>query len=81
MLMEKGADVNAPASEYDGRTALRVAADGGHTGLVKMLIEKGADVNAPTSERGGRNVLPAIRRRFIAVNLRRRPRVAYKPQP
>jgi ankyrin repeat protein len=81
MLIEKGADVNAPASKHGGRTALRVAADGGHTGLVKMLIEKGADVNAPTSERGGRNVLPAIRRRFIAVNLRRRPRVAYKPQP
>jgi ankyrin repeat protein len=46
MLIEKGADIYAPAGEKNGLTALQAAVEGGHTNLVKMLIEKGADVHA-----------------------------------
>ena len=41
--LEKGADINAKTS--DGKTALMVAIEMGHTELVSYLTEKGADVS------------------------------------
>lgn len=37
---------NPDASDYDGRTALHIAAAEGHVGIVKVLIKCGADVNS-----------------------------------
>jgi ankyrin repeat protein len=51
LLMENGADVNAPAI-HDGEysTPLQVAAEVGDTKTVEMLLKHGADVNAPYNE-------------------------------
>ena len=54
MMVDKGADINvkaAPTSKKPGATALHVAAEHGHTDLVKTLISLGADAAArrPTS--------------------------------
>ncbi|EFX06551.1 ankyrin repeat-containing protein [Grosmannia clavigera kw1407] len=43
--------VNAPATGYNGRTALQAACLGGHRDVVRVLLEAGADVDAP----GGNN--------------------------
>ncbi|KAJ5405307.1 ankyrin repeat-containing domain protein [Penicillium sp. CMV-2018d] len=37
LLLNNGADVNAPSSEYFGRTALHAAADGGDIDIVNLL--------------------------------------------
>ena len=52
LLLERGADVNAPPAEsYHSdtlaSTALGVAAGIGNLDVVKILLQKGADVNAP----------------------------------
>ena len=43
-LLDKGGDVNA--TQESETSALHVASENGHLGIVKSLIEKGADVNA-----------------------------------
>lgn len=42
-LLNEGASVNA--SDYDGRTALHLAASDGHVPVVEFLLHHGADVN------------------------------------
>ena len=42
-LLNTNAVVNA--SDYDGRTALHLAASEGHVPVVELLIKHGADVN------------------------------------
>jgi ankyrin repeat protein len=46
LLLEYGADVNAPPAERHGATALQFAAIGGYLGIAHLLLEMGADVNA-----------------------------------
>ncbi|KAK8085818.1 ankyrin repeat-containing protein [Apiospora hydei] len=54
LLVEAGADVNAPAARHGGATALQLAAGKGYVGLVKWLIEKhGAEVTAPGADSDG----------------------------
>ncbi|KAH7413530.1 ankyrin repeat-containing domain protein [Cadophora sp. MPI-SDFR-AT-0126] len=49
-LLQLGADVNSPAAEYRGRTALHLAAEKGNFGLCQNLLEAGAHVNVdPTT--------------------------------
>ncbi len=43
-LLAKGADVNA--KDKGGGTALMMAINNNHAGVVRLLIDKGADVNA-----------------------------------
>ncbi|MCJ1308046.1 hypothetical protein MMC25_001696 [Agyrium rufum] len=59
-LLAAKADVNAPASESNGRTALQAAAGGGHLDVVDRLLAVKADVNARASESyGSRTALQA----------------------
>ena len=52
-LISLKADVNAPAQDYGGRTALQAAAGGGHIEVVENLLAEGADVNTlPAALRG-----------------------------
>jgi hypothetical protein len=43
-LLDRGCDVNG--ADYDGRSALHLAASEGKTDVVRMLLARGADVNA-----------------------------------
>lgn len=57
LLVEKGANVNAPPFEHHGATALQFAAIGGFLGLAKTLLTHGADVNAPPAKIDGQTAL------------------------
>ena len=46
-LIERDADINAPASAVGGRTALQAAAEKGDLEIVALFLEQHADVNAP----------------------------------
>jgi ankyrin repeat protein len=54
LLLEYGADVNAPPAERHGATALQFAAIGGYLGIAHLLLEMGADVNAAPAPFEGR---------------------------
>ncbi|TPX14015.1 uncharacterized protein E0L32_000409 [Thyridium curvatum] len=58
-LIEQGADVNEPAGEWRGGTALQLAAGRGRIALARRLIELGADCNAPAGRTHGRTALEA----------------------
>jgi ankyrin repeat protein len=57
MVLETGADVNAPAARQNGRTALQMAARDGMFGLVARLLELGADVAASPAAEGGQTAI------------------------
>lgn len=57
LLLEHGADINAPPSEKSGATALQAAAFHGNYGLVLRLLEDGADVAAAPSKFSGRTAV------------------------
>ncbi|KAH8782231.1 ankyrin repeat-containing domain protein [Hyaloscypha sp. PMI_1271] len=57
LLLELGAEVNAPPAKNFGATALQFAAIKGLLGIAHLLLEYGADVNAPPAEVGGRTAL------------------------
>jgi len=48
-LIDLGVNINSPAEDPNGFTALHVAAIVAHTGIAYRLIRNGADVNAPES--------------------------------
>jgi ankyrin repeat protein len=58
-LLRHGADINWPAAENEGRTALQVAAEVGLESTVRLLLDEGADVNAPACRREGLTALQA----------------------
>ncbi|KAE8446566.1 hypothetical protein EG329_011898 [Mollisiaceae sp. DMI_Dod_QoI] len=58
-LIDRGADVNFPASDDGGLTALQGAAQGGYTEVVDYLIDCGADVRAAPAKDRGVTVLEA----------------------
>ena len=57
LLIDNGADVNAPAAKRGGATALQFAAIKGFIPIARQLLQLGADVNAPASIVYGRTVL------------------------
>ncbi|RSM14962.1 hypothetical protein CEP52_001098 [Fusarium oligoseptatum] len=62
LLLSRGADVNAAAGVWFGRTALQAAAERGDMDLVQLLLDKGANVNAPPCDHGGITALQAAAR-------------------
>lgn len=59
LLLDLGADINAPASPSGGRTALQAACFAGHVEMVKHLISKGAKLNGTAAKHGGFTALEA----------------------
>ena len=59
ILLEHGADINAPAVDEGGMTALQAAARAGNFGLVQTLLNSGSEINAAASHNGGRTALQA----------------------
>ena len=59
LLCHAGADVNAPASRWGGRTALQAAVESGNYSVIGFLLAAGADVNAAAAERDGITALAA----------------------
>ena len=72
ILVDAGAEVNAPGSLYSGGTALHAAVSRGHIQIVKLLLSAGADPNGTAGHRGQTPMQSAylIRNRDI-VNLLR----------
>uniref|UniRef100_A0A093V663 Putative ankyrin repeat protein n=1 Tax=Talaromyces marneffei PM1 TaxID=1077442 RepID=A0A093V663_TALMA len=59
ILMENGANVNAPPGRVNGRTALQAAAESGNIEMVQLLLFSNADVNAPAGYERGLTALQA----------------------
>ena len=59
ILVEHGADINAPAVDEEGITALQAAARADNFGLVQILLNSGSHINAAASHSGGRTALQA----------------------
>ncbi|RYP75533.1 hypothetical protein DL770_007386 [Monosporascus sp. CRB-9-2] len=59
LLIDAGAEVNAPAYHEYGVTALQAAAARGNLGIATLLIQNKADVNAPAARLEGRTALEA----------------------
>ncbi|KAE8315107.1 ankyrin repeat-containing domain protein [Aspergillus transmontanensis] len=57
LLLEWGADVNAPANEKGGKTALQIAVSQHYFEMVELLVKNGANVNGLPSPRRGRTAL------------------------
>ncbi|KAL7947111.1 ankyrin repeat protein [Trichoderma barbatum] len=53
LLLELGAEVNAPPSPIAGRTALQAASGGGFGAIVQLLLQNGAQVNAASARYKG----------------------------
>ncbi|RSL96197.1 hypothetical protein CDV31_013577 [Fusarium ambrosium] len=56
-LIANGEDVNEPANDNGGATALQYAAMHGHLSIAMLLIENGAFINAPRAKTRGRTAL------------------------
>lgn len=59
ILIDHGADVNAPAAFDGGATALQIAAMHGYIGIAQRLLDLGADVNQEPANLNGRTALMA----------------------
>ena len=53
LLVDAGADVNAPAGPVFGRAALQKAAEKSNTEILKLILSHGADVNVPAGNSQG----------------------------
>jgi ankyrin repeat protein len=54
LLLDNGAEINAPASPHWGKTALQAAVKHGNTPIINLLLQRGADCNSlPAESYGG----------------------------
>jgi ankyrin repeat protein len=56
-LLEAGADINAPASPLQGKTALQAAVKYGKAPIIKLILQQGADCNALAAKSYGATAL------------------------
>jgi ankyrin repeat protein len=59
IFLEAGADVNAKAAKFNGRTALQAAVENGDNHLIEYLLAAGADINGQPGEVGGKTAFTA----------------------
>ncbi|KAI0436439.1 ankyrin repeat-containing domain protein [Xylaria telfairii] len=59
LLIDAGANVNAPPTSSRGATALQLAVIKGHFQIARYLIELGANIDAPAAQEYGRTALEA----------------------
>jgi ankyrin repeat protein len=59
LLLDAGANVNAPPAAHFGFTALQSAASNGKVEVVELLLANGAHINAPGAHVGGLTALQA----------------------
>jgi ankyrin repeat protein len=57
LLLNTGADINAPASPDRGKTALQAAVQRGNISIIKLLLQLGADCNALAAKSYGGTAL------------------------
>lgn len=57
VLLDHGADINAPPAFDGGATALQIAAIHGYVGIAQRLLDLGADVNQGPAPKNGRTAL------------------------
>jgi ankyrin repeat protein len=57
LLLEAGADINAPASPLQGKTALQAAVKYGKAPIIKLILQQGADCNALAAKSYGATAL------------------------
>jgi ankyrin repeat protein len=60
-------DVNTPAADSYGRTALQAASGDGHLEVMERLLAAGADVNAPVASGCGGRFLPWMALKSLAA--------------
>lgn len=61
-LLSRRADINAPAAQNSGRTALQAACENARRfpEMISFLLDAGAQINAPPAERFGRTAFQAL---------------------
>lgn len=59
ILLQAGADINAPLSSWEGRTAIEGAAENGRLDTVSCLLEAGADIQGKLNTNYRRTVYRA----------------------
>jgi len=62
LLIDRGADINAPPFAVKGRTALQAAALSGNMEMLRLLYDHGADINGPIALTDGITALEATSR-------------------
>jgi ankyrin repeat protein len=62
LLIDRGADINAPPFAVRGRTALQAAALSGNMEMLRLLYDHGADINGPIALTDGITALEATLR-------------------
>ncbi|KAJ5461898.1 Endochitinase B1 [Penicillium daleae] len=63
LLLNSGADINAPPGEVCGRTALQAAVERGYLDIIQLLLSAGADINAHPAAANGMTALQAAAKR------------------
>ncbi|KAH7420115.1 ankyrin repeat-containing domain protein [Cadophora sp. MPI-SDFR-AT-0126] len=63
--VHRGAEINIPAADVGGYTALQAAALSGSLGILKLLLYRGANVNADPAPNRGRTALQAAIHRYM----------------
>ncbi len=61
-LIERGADINAPASAVRGRTALKAAAEEGDLEMIALFLEQHVEIDTPPALPQGLTALEAALR-------------------
>lgn len=67
LLIDRGADINAPPFAVKGRTALQAAALSNNMKMLRLLCDHGADINGPVALTDGITALEATSRPWESI--------------